>query len=147
MATLAQKLHNLIASLNTAVAKGDAKAVAKWAGKIALAADPVVPKFVVNAPAIEVPDSYFVSGASDAVLIVGGSPDNPDGVTFTFGQAVDWWRIVFAQELNIGSVRASLTPGSKVLSAEGLAAARALGVESTDYAPADFNPLGLPVIA
>jgi len=38
-------------------------------------------------------------------------------------------------------------PGSSVLSSEGVAAARALGIASVNYAPEDFNPLGLEVIA
>lgn len=89
---------------------------------------------------------FNVSGDETTVYLVGGSPGNPDGVTFTVGDARRWWEHVFADGLNISRVRPTLLPGSFVLSKEGYAKAVALGVESTVYAPADYNPLGLPVV-
>ncbi len=155
LASLIERVRLIALSLANSAKKGDVRGVAKWAHQLAdaaaalaTAADPTAPKFVVNpaAPTVEVPDSYFAAARPDDVLMIGGSPGNPDGVTLTFAQAIDWWRVVFAHGLNIGKVRPSLTPGSKVLTPEGLAAARALGVTSIDFAPADFNPLGLDVV-
>lgn len=92
-------------------------------------------------------DGLFNASANDATAyLTGGSPGNPDGVTFTTGDARRWWEVVFADGLNISRVRPTLLPGSFVLSQEGYAKAVALGVESTVYAPADWNPLGLEVV-
>ena len=95
---------------------------------------------------VAVDPNFFVDGEGSAIIANGGSPNNPNGVTFTFADAVAWWRHVFEDGLNISKVRPSLTPGSKVLSADGQAAAEKLGKESDLFAPEDYNPLGLPVI-
>jgi hypothetical protein len=142
------QVHNLIASLTNAAKKGDMKAVAKWARELAVLADPApVPPPVVVAPSDPAPDTsgFFTSG-DDTPYIIGGSPANPNGVTWTANSAIAWWKAVFADGLNISHVRATLTPGSHVLTPAGLAAARALGVTSTVYAPEDYNPLNLPVV-
>ncbi|MDP2622277.1 MAG: hypothetical protein Q8Q29_00565 [Actinomycetota bacterium] len=88
------------------------------------------------------------SATNDEVLIVGGTAaGNPNGVTFTVASAVAWWKEVFAAGLNVTKVRPTLLPGSKVLTEAGLAKARALATSSTDFAPEDYNPLGLEVVA
>ena len=92
-------------------------------------------------------DDLFESFADpDVTYLFGGSPGNPDGVSYTYGQAHQWWERVFAENLNIARVRPTLTPGSEVLSAAGYRAAVDLGKASTNYAPADWNPLNLEVI-
>lgn len=91
------------------------------------------------------PDSFFVASDSDEPYIIGGSPSNPKGVTWTPSSAIAWWKGVFADGLNVGKVRSTLTPGSHVLTPEGLEAARDLGRNSTIFAPEDYNPLGLEV--
>lgn len=75
--------------------------------------------------------------------LYGGSPGNPNGVSFTLNDARRWWEIVFAEGINISNVEPVLTPGSKVLSGEGITEARRLGRESKNFAPSDWNPLGL----
>lgn len=92
-------------------------------------------------------DDLFSYEDKETPYLFGGSPGNPDGASFTLGDARRWWEIVFAEGLNISRVRPTLTPGSKVLNSEGIAEARRLGRKSTDFAPEDFNPLALEVIA
>ena len=92
-------------------------------------------------------DYFKDASEDDSAYLLGGSPNNPNGVSFSPSAARRWWEIVFRDRMNISRVRPTLTPGSFVLSPEGVAEASALGVSSTDYAPEDFNPLGLPVIA
>ena len=75
--------------------------------------------------------------------LIGGSPGNPNGVSFTFDLARIWWRDVFANGYNISHVEPVLTPGSKVLNHDGIIEARRLGRESTNFAPSDYNPLHL----
>lgn len=116
---------------------GRAGAVTTGIKALSLAAEPAL---------ADVPTDYFADGEGNEVYIVGGSPSNPNGVTFTFGDAIRWWRDVFGHGYNISKVRASLTPGSHVLTPDGIAAAEDLGKTSTDYAPEDYNPLDLPVI-
>ena len=145
------QVHNLIASLTNAAKKGDLKAVAKWARELAVLADPapVPPLVVVPSPSDPAPDTsgYYMDNPTDAIYLVGGTPGgNPNGVSFSEASAVAWWKAVFAGGLNISHVRSTLLPGSHVLTAAGLAAARALGATSTVYAPEDFNPLNLPVV-
>jgi len=97
---------------------------------------------------VEVPPEWFHDLDDESVVyLAGGSPGNPNGVSFTYGTAKEWWTYVFASGLNISRIRPTLMPGSSVLSSEGVAAARALGIASVNYAPEDFNPLGLEVIA
>ena len=92
-------------------------------------------------------DGLFEPAADpDVIYLFGGSPGNPDGVSYSYGQAHQWWERVFAENLNIARVRPTLTPGSEVLSAAGYRAAVDLGKASTNYAPADWNPLNLEVI-
>lgn len=101
-----------------------------------------------NVTTIVVDPGYFVDVTNpDEVYLTGGTPaGNPNGVSFTLGQAIAWWKEVFSKGLNIGHVRSTLTPGSHVLTPEGLAAAQELARTSTNYAAEDFNPLGLEVI-
>ena len=93
-------------------------------------------------------EGLFAASVNDeTVLVIGGSPDNPNGVTFTAGAAVKWWQAVFADGLNISRVRPTLLPGSKVLTEAGLARARLFGEASnTKFAPESYNPLNLEVI-
>lgn len=143
------RIERLARALSASEARKDNDASLKWSLRLADAATTVA---VMIDPAIDDEDvatdatGYFLEGSGDTVLIVGGSPDNPNGVSFTFDQAKAWWALVFADGLNIGKVRSTLTPGSKVLSPEGVKAAKELGVSSTNFAPEDFNPLGLEVI-
>jgi len=99
-------------------------------------------------PEADVPAEWFIDVEDgSAISIVGGSPNNPNGATFTLGDAVRWWTYVFGLGLNISHVRPTLLPGSRVLSPEGYADAVALAAGSANFAPEDFNPLGLEVIA
>ena len=93
-------------------------------------------------------DGLFTVAADDAtVYLVGARPGNPDGVTFTLGDARRWWEVVFADGLNISHVRPTLLPGVQVLSETGWRAAVELARTSTTYAPREYNPLGLEVVA
>jgi hypothetical protein len=146
MATVKETLRLIGLSLAHAAADGDMAAVRKWAKRATvLADDPEGQVHPKPAPVVSDP-GYFVR-SDDSVAMVGGSPGNPNGVTMTVAQAIEWWSVVFAKGLNVSHVRPTLMPGTKVLTPEGLAAARKLGVESTDFAPEDFNPLSLPVVA
>jgi hypothetical protein len=145
MAPLKEQLRLIGLSLAHAAADGDMPAVLKWAKRAeALAADPEGTVHPKPAPVVSEP-GYFVR-SDDSVAMVGGSPNNPNGVSMTVAQAIAWWSVVFEKGLNVSHVRPTLMPGTKVLTPEGLAAARKLGVESTDFAPEDFNPLALPVV-
>jgi hypothetical protein len=98
-------------------------------------------------PTVERFSGVFKDFGDDSVTyLFGGSPGNPDGVSFTYAQAKAWWAYVFANGLNIGHVRPTLLPGSEVLADDGMALAVALGESSDIFAPEDFNPLGLEVI-
>lgn len=90
----------------------------------------------------------FLGDADDqTVTIQGGSPGNPNGVTFTVSDAIRWWWTVFSGRVNYSRVRPTLLPGSKVLTDAGRAAAVALTNDPTaTVAEADYNPLGLPII-
>jgi hypothetical protein len=91
--------------------------------------------------------ALFLDFEDDTVTyLFGGSPGNPDGVSFTYGQAKAWWADVIANGLNISNVRPALLPGSAVLSPEGLTLARDLALASDVFAPEDFNPLNLEII-
>src|SRR5688572_22922234 len=106
---------------------------------------------IAPAPAVEddagTEDGLFrVFDDEEAVYLQGGSAfGNPNGVSFSIGDAKRWWQGVFDGGLNIGKVRPTLTPGSYVLSAEGLETAQELGRSSTTFAEADYNPLDLEV--
>lgn len=89
-------------------------------------------------------EEFFSYKDEQAPYLYGGSPGNPNGVSFTLSDARKWWEIVFTNGLNISKVEPVLTPGSKVLSGEGITEARRLGKPSnTNFAPSDFNPLEL----
>ena len=149
------RIVRLARALSSADTRNDDAAALKWSIRLADAAtsvavliDPTTAEeeVVIGAASSDL-TGLFAEGSGDTLIIVGGSPDNPNGVSFTFDQAKAWWALAFADGLNIGRVRSSLTPGSKALSPEGVKAAKALGVTSTNYAPEDYNPLGLEVIA
>lgn len=99
-----------------------------------------------TAAPVVVDAGFFIDKPSDEPYVIGGSPANPSGVTFSELDAIRWWTEVFTAGLNIGRVRSTLTPGSHVLTSAGYEAAVELGKASTDYAPAEFNPLDLEVI-
>ena len=124
---------------------GDASGIVTQAAKIV-----ELGARLVGAPPDAAPegeDGLFIPFEDGSVVyLVGGSPSNPDSVSWSLGDARRWWGHVFADGLNIGKVRSGLTPGSFVLSREGYAKAVALGVTSTTFAPADYNPLGLEII-
>jgi hypothetical protein len=96
----------------------------------------------VAEPTFDVPSSYFTDGGNEPYL----APD-PGSLPFTASLAIEWWKDVMGHGLNIGKVRSVFTPGSHVLTDEGLAAARLLGSTSLNFAPEDYNPLGLTPIA
>jgi len=148
---LAEKLRLIGKSLTHAAESGDIAAVAKWATRaLELAAPKPTARISVSGTAapVAIVDmfGFFKPFESDTPYLVGGSPANPDGVTFTPSNAIDWWQRVFAEGLNVSHVRSTLLPGSFVLTPAGLAAARELAVESTVFAPEDFNPLGLEIV-
>jgi hypothetical protein len=138
-----EKLRKISLSQVAAAKRADAPAVVKWAAR---ALSEALPPVADDDPEPVLDGDLFFAGEGSTLMIIGGSPNNPNGVSFTWDQAKAWWAFVFAGGLNIGRVRSTLTPGSKVLSPDGLRAARALGVTSTEFAPEDFNPLGLEVI-
>lgn len=145
MVALNEKLRLIGKSLSHAAQEGDLPAVAKWAGKaiaLVMPAVTIIPKEPVSGDA----DLFVQIPANDAPYMIGGSPNNPNGVTMTLGQAKEFWEEVFAKGLNLSHVRPSLLPGSAVLTAAGKAAAIELSTESTDFAPESYNPLSLPVV-
>lgn len=102
-----------------------------------------------NVTTVVVTDSYFTEGAANdptEYLHGGTATGNPNGVSFTMARAVAWWKFVIARGLNVSHVRPTLLPGSKVLSEDGLAIAKALATSGANFAPEDFNPLGLEVV-
>lgn len=102
--------------------------------------------------AVVIPDGLFTGSGEDdpaaPVYIVGGSPGNPNGVSWTVPLAIQWFTYVWKNRVGYHNVRPTLLPGSKALTPEGLAFAQEFQ-KRTDLteAPEDFNPLGLPVIA
>lgn len=131
--------------LNNEIAAGDEGGILTQAAKIADFATRLVVS--VAGPAADTSEYFLDFGeGADTVYLPGGSPGNPNGVSFTFAGARKWWEEVFAKGYNIGKVRSTLTPGSKVLSPEGYDAAVALARTSVNFAPEDYNPLGLDVI-
>lgn len=130
LGTLDKDLGELAESLDASSVKGDTT-------------DPVPAP--VSAPVSDTSGFFIDVSDPDEPYIVGGSPSNPNGVSFNAAAAIEWWQDVFANGYNIGKVRATLTPGSHVLTAEGLTAARELGKTSTLFAPEDYNPDNLPV--
>lgn len=98
---------------------------------------------IIPAPApITDTSGFFIAG-------VGG--DTPTktaeggGIAYTIAQAVAWWQAALSSGLCLDDVLPSYQPGTHVLTARGYAAARELG-RWTPIAPADYNPLGLPVV-
>jgi hypothetical protein len=79
-------------------------------------------------------------------LLGGAAHGNPDAVTYTPSEARRWWDIWFAHPLDLSDVPPGLKPDSLVLSPAELAKARELSAGTLPMAPADYNPLGLPVI-
>ena len=76
----------------------------------------------------------------------GQAHNNPDGVTFTATLARRWWDIWFAHPVDLRTVPVGLQPGDVVLSPAELKQARSLAATTLPPAPANYNPLGLPVI-
>ena len=78
---------------------------------------------------------------------LGGSAfGNTNGVTYTPNLARRWWDAWFAHPVDRSSVPPGLQPGGLVLSADELKRVAALQAGSLPPAPADYNPLGLPVL-
>ena len=78
---------------------------------------------------------------------LGGSAfGNANGVTYTPNMARQWWNAWFAHPVDRSSVPPGLQPGGLVLSADELKRVAALQAGSLPPAPADYNPLGLPVL-
>ncbi len=140
---------------NVADAAGVGTRIAPYTAKIAAQAGVLDAKLTAAAnsatdpvPAdVSVDGSWFTGTEDTTVLAVGGSPDNPNGVTFTQGDAKRWYEYVVANNVGYHNVRPSLLPESRCLSASGLASIRAFEASSTLVeAPEDFNPLGLTVV-
>lgn len=92
-------------------------------------------------------DPAWFTGGGDEPYIIGGSPGNPNGVSFSSTQAIAWFTFVIANRLGYHHVRPTLLPGSHVLTPEGLAYVKAFeALPDLEEAPEDFNPLGLEVI-
>lgn len=133
--TRTKYLANELAAGDTAGAAIQAGQIVKYASRF-LAADDA-----------DTDGLFKVFDDENAVYMQGGAAfGNPDGVTLTLGQARAIWEDIFANGFNISKVRSTLLPGSFVLSAEGYAKAVELGKTSTNFAPSDYNPLGLPVV-
>jgi len=130
--------------LDNELAADDAAGASLQAAKIVQYAS----RFLAPADDSDTDGLFKVFDDESVVYITGGSAfGNPNGITVTVGDARRIWEDIFANGLNISKVRSTLTPGSFVLSEAGYAAAVALGKSSTNFAPEDYNPLGLEVIA
>ncbi len=81
-------------------------------------------------------------------LVAGTATGRPNGITFTPAIARRWWDAWFAHPVDLGNVRQALLPGNLVLSPDELTQAQTLmGIGNTlEKAPADYNPLGLPLV-
>jgi hypothetical protein len=83
----------------------------------------------------------------DVPYRLGGSAfENPNGITFTPNLARKWWDAWFANPVDRSSVPTGLQPGGLVLSAGELKRVAELQSGSLPPAPADYNPLGLPIL-
>ena len=107
-----------------------------WAAAAAARWDPGSPQ----ALALAQPDVPY--------LQAGTATGRANGITFTPAIARRWWDAWFAHPVDIGNVRQALLPGNLVLSPDELAQAQQLmGTGNTlAKAPADYNPLGLPLV-
>ncbi len=77
----------------------------------------------------------------------GGSEfGNPNGITFTPALARRWWDAWFAHPVDRRAVPPGLQPGALVLSADEVKRVAELQAGSLPPAPADYNPLGLPIV-
>jgi hypothetical protein len=78
---------------------------------------------------------------------LGGSAfANANGITFTPNLARQWWDAWFAHPVNRSTIPTGLQPGGLVLSTDELKRIAQLQAESLPPAPADYNPLGLPIV-
>ena len=83
----------------------------------------------------------------DVPYRLGGSAfENPNGITFTPNLARKWWDAWFADPVDRTLVPTGLQPGGLVLSADELKRVAELQSGSLPPAPADYNPLGLPIL-
>lgn len=100
------------------------------------------------APANPAPDpSWFVPiPEGDPIYLEGGTAaGNPNGVSWTVGQAIAWFTYVYENAVDYHEVRPTLLPGSHCLTPAGIDFFQHQ-YHGTVVAPEDFNPLGLPVI-
>ena len=129
---------------NIALLRG--RVVTLEASVVTLEASANLAREAIAEPAFDVPAGYFTASDDDTPYLIGGSPSNPNGVTFTPSSAVAWWTEVFAHGVNYSNVRPTLLPGSLVLTAEGKAAASLLAKTSLNIAPESYNPLNLTIV-
>lgn len=89
-------------------------------------------------------DPRFVEGAStDTGVYVLAFPGE---IAWTSADAVRWFLHVWANNVGYHAVKSGLLPGSHVLTPEGLTFAQEFEAKAgLVEAPADFNPLGLPL--
>ena len=112
------------------------------------AIEPAGPRFDPT-PLPVVTDDWFVEFSTNDPYLIGGTANgNPNGATFRPSDAIAWFRYVVANKIGYHHVRATLLPGSHVLTATGYAQVVAFE-KRTDLieAPEDFNPLNLAVVA
>ncbi len=76
----------------------------------------------------------------------GSAHDNPNGITFTANVARAWWDAWFADPVDRRAVPPGLQPGALVLSVDELKRVAELQTGTLPPAPADYNPLGLPLL-
>ena len=96
------------------------------------------------------PDSpqWVALAHPDVPYRLGGSANgNANGVTFTATLARAWWDAWFAHPVDRRDVPTGLQPGALVLSADEVKRVAELQAGTLPVAPADYNPLGLPVLS
>ncbi len=76
----------------------------------------------------------------------GAAFGNPNGITFTPNLARAWWDTWFANPVDQTSIPPGLQPGGLVLGADEVKRVAQLQAGPLPPAPADYNPLGLPVV-
>ncbi len=111
----------------------------------------VVPGWVVDAVkrwGADSPEAHALQSLNTPYLVGGTANGNPNGISFTPTQARRWWDYWFLHPVDLGAVAPDHQPDTLVLSEAELLRARALmaGGNTLPKAPANYNPLGLPVI-
>lgn len=98
--------------------------------------------------AADSPEARDLSHPDAFYQTAGSANGEPNGISYTPTQARLWWDYWFLHPVHLGTVGHNLLPGSLVLSQDEVKRAQAMmGAGNTlPKAPADYNPLGLPVV-